>query len=44
MGVLKDAGGTLLGSNQEKIDGFVWDIFEEEEEGRRPRWERAYPE
>ena len=44
MGVLKDAGGILLGSDQEKVDGFVRDIFEEEEEGGRPRWERTYPE
>ena len=41
---MKDAGGTLLSSNQEKVDGFVRDIFGEEEEGGRPRWERACPE
>ena len=44
MGVLKDAGGTLLGSNQEKVDGFVRDIFGEEEDGEGPEWEKAYPE
>ena len=44
MGVLKDAGGTLIGSNQEQVDGFVRDIFGEEEEGGRPRWEKAYLE
>ena len=36
MGVLKDSGGTLLGSNQEKVDGFVRDILGKEEEGGRP--------
>ena len=44
MGVLKDTMGTLLGSNQEKVDGFVRDIFGEEEEGGNQGWERAYPE
>ena len=44
MGVLKDAGGSLLGSNQKKVDGFVRDIFGEEEEGGRLEWERVYPE
>ena len=44
MGVVKDAGGTLPGSNQEKVDGFVRDIFGEEEEGGRPEWGRTYPE
>ena len=34
---MKDTGGTLLGSDQEKMDGFVWDFFGEEEEGGRPR-------
>ena len=33
MEVLKDARGTLLGSNQEKVAGFVRDIFGEEGEG-----------
>ena len=44
MGVLRDAEGTLLGSNQEKVDGFVRDIFSEEKEGENPGWEGAYPE
>ena len=29
---MRNAGGTMLASNQEKVDGFVRDIFGEEEE------------
>ena len=36
MGILQDAGGTLLSFKQEKADGFVQDIFGEEEEGWKP--------
>ena len=44
MGVLRDAAGTQLASNQEKVDGFVCDIFGREEGGVKPNWEREYPE
>ena len=44
MGILKDAKGTLLGSNQEKVVGFVRAIIGEDEEGGSPGWERAYHE
>ena len=44
MELLKDVGGILLDSDEEKVDGFVRDIFGEEEDSGRPRWERAYPE
>ena len=36
MGVLKDSAGTQLNSCQEMVDGFVRDIFGEEEEGVKP--------
>ena len=44
MGVLRNAGGTLLGSNQEKVDGFVRDILREEEEDGSIEWVGTYPE
>ena len=44
MSVLRDAAGTQLASNQEKVDGFVYDIFGGEEGGAQPNWEKEYPE
>ena len=40
MGILRDATGARLDSNQEKVDGFVSDIFGEEEQREVPRWEK----
>ena len=42
MRVLKDAEGTLLDSDQNKVYGLVSDIFGEEEEGKTPGWDRDY--
>ena len=44
MVVLRDAVGTQLASNQEKVDRIIRDIFGKEEEGVKPNWEREYPE
>ena len=43
-GVLRDAEGTQLDSSQEKVDGFVRDIFGEEDQWEIPGSKREYPE
>ena len=44
MRILKDEGGTHLNSDQEKVDGFIRNIFGREEGDGTYLWNREYPE